>query len=115
MNNLTNLTNDVFFTSINLNNLNNLRQHVYHMTFIRFLNQIKTVPKCVDCKHYSLQDIKYHLIQGTTHMYAEAKCLKTIVRCSNTGLYKSEYAYIARGENVMCGPKGLKFEPIKKA
>ena len=82
-------------------------------TFIRFLNQIKTVPKCIDCKHYSLQDIKYHLIQGTTYKYAEAKCLKNIVRCSNTGLYKSEYAYIARGENDMCGTKGLKFEPIK--
>ena len=84
------------------------------MTFIRFLKQIKPVPKCVNCKHYSLQDTKSYLIQNTTYMYAEAKCLKNIVQCSDSGLYKSEYAYIARSENSMCGPKGLKFEPIKK-
>jgi hypothetical protein len=89
------------------------------MTFIKFFNQIKTIPnkplpKCIDCKHYSLQDTKYYLSQGTKYMYAEAKCLKNIVHCSNTGVYKSEYAYIARSENSMCGPKGLKFEAIKK-
>ena len=44
-------------------------------------------------------------------MYAEAKCLKNIVPCSLTGVYKPEYAYIARSENTMCGPKGFKFEP----
>jgi hypothetical protein len=84
------------------------------MTFIRFLNQIKTIPKCVDCKHYSLQDTKYYLSQGNKYMYAEAKCLKNIVKCSDSGLYKAEYAYIARSENSMCGPQGLKFEAIKK-
>jgi hypothetical protein len=73
------------------------------MTFIKFLKQIKHLPKCIDCKNYLLQDTKY--------MYAEAKCLKNIVPCSLTGLYKPEYAYIARSENSMCGPKGFKFEP----
>jgi hypothetical protein len=47
-------------------------------------------------------------------MYSEAKCLKNIVQCSDTGLYKAEYAYIARSENSMCGPRGFKFEPIVK-
>jgi hypothetical protein len=47
-------------------------------------------------------------------MYSEAKCFKNIVMCSNTGVYKAEYAYIARSENSMCGPQGLKFEAIKK-
>lgn len=84
------------------------------MTFIKFLNQIKTVPKCIDCKHYLLQDTKYYLSEGTKYMYSEAKCIKNIVPCSLTGAYKYEYAYIARSENSMCGPKGLKFEPIKK-
>lgn len=80
------------------------------MTFIKFLNQIKAVPKCIDCKHYSLQDTKSYLFQGTNYMYSEAKCLKNIVQCSDSGLYKSEYAYIARSESSMCGPQGLKFE-----
>ena len=83
------------------------------MTFIKFLNQIKTVPKCIDCKHYLLQDTKYYSFEGTKDMYSEAKCLKNIVHCSNTGVYKTEYAYIARSENSMCGPQGLKFEAIK--
>ena len=81
------------------------------MTFSKFLKQIKPIPKCIDCKNYSLQDTKYYLIQDTKYAYAEAKCLKNIVQCSLTGLYKPEYAYIARSENSMCGPKGLKFEP----
>ena len=81
------------------------------MTFIKFLKQIKPVPKCIDCKNYSLQDTKYYLSEGTKYMYAEAKCLKNIVPCSLTGVYKPEYAYIARSENTMCGPKGFKFEP----
>ncbi len=80
------------------------------MTFIRFLNQIKNVPRCIDCKNYSLQDTKYYLVQDTKYTYSEAKCLKNIVPCSLSGVYKPEYAYIARSENSMCGPKGLKFE-----
>jgi hypothetical protein len=81
------------------------------MTLIKFLKQIKPVPKCIDCKYYSLQDTKYYSIQDTKYMYSEAKCLKNIVHCSLSGLYKTEYAYIARSENSMCGPKGFKFEP----
>ena len=84
------------------------------MTFIKYLKQIKPVPKCIDCKNYSLQDTKYYLTQDTKYVYSEAKCLKNIVSCSLTGVYKPEYAYIARSENSMCGPKGFKFEPIKK-
>lgn len=89
------------------------------MTFIKFFNQIKTIPnkplpKCIDCKNYSLQDTKSYLIGNTKYVYSEAKCLKNIVPCSLTGVYKPDYAYIARSENSMCGLKGLKFEPIKK-
>lgn len=84
------------------------------MTLIQFLKTIKPIPRCVDCKHYMLQDTKYYLNEGNKYMYAEAKCLKNIVQCSDTGLYKAEYAYIARSENSMCGPRGFKFEPIVK-
>lgn len=82
------------------------------MSFTTFLKQIKTVPRCVDCKNYSLQDTKYFLTQNTNYIYSEAKCLKYIVPCSTTGLHKQEYAYIARSEHTMCGPKGTNF--IKK-
>jgi hypothetical protein len=81
------------------------------MTFIKFLKQIKPLPKCIDCKNYSLQDTKYYLIHDTKYMYADAKCLKNIVPCSLTGAYKPEYAYIARNDNSMCGSKGFNFEP----
>lgn len=81
-------------------------------SFTTFLKNIKTVPRCIDCKNYLLQDTKHYFDQNTTYMYSEAKCLKYIVPCSSTGLYKQEYAYIARSENTMCGPKGINF--IKK-
>jgi len=73
------------------------------MTFIKFLNQIKIVPKCIDCKYYLMIDV------NSKNRYAESRCLKNVVKCSLTGLHKPEYAYIARSENSMCGPKGTNF------
>ena len=31
------------------------------MTLIQFLKTIKPIARCVDCKHYMLQDTKYYL------------------------------------------------------
>ena len=69
------------------------------MTFIRFFNQIKASPpikKCTDCKYYLLKD-----------SYANNKC-------SDTGVNKFEYAYIARADVKICGPKGVNFLPNVK-
>jgi len=71
------------------------------MTFIRFFNQIKTtklIPRCVDCKYYLLKD-----------SYANNRCARVIYRCLDTGVNKFKYAYIARAEEKLCGPKGTNF------
>jgi hypothetical protein len=73
-------------------------------TFIKFLNQIKTVPRCIDCKH--------HIITNAQNMYATAKCKEIKYISPDTGeLNKYEYAYIARSDDKMCGPHGSKFDP----
>jgi hypothetical protein len=72
------------------------------MTFIRFFNQIKTtnpIPRCIDCKYYLLKN-----------SYANNRCSRVIYRCSDTGINKFEYAYIARADQKICGPKGTNFE-----
>jgi len=71
------------------------------MTFIRFFNKIKTliaVKKCNNCKYYLLKD-----------SYANNKCGRVIYKCSDTGTSKFEYAYIARADETMCGPKATNF------
>jgi hypothetical protein len=76
------------------------------MTFIRFFNQIKASPpikKCTDCKYYLLKD-----------SYANNKCSRVIYKCSDTGVNKFEYAYIARADVKICGPKGVNFLPNVK-
>ena len=76
-------------------------------TFIRHLNSIKFAPRCIDCKYY--------LITGPNrgeNIYATAKCTRVLYQCSDTGLNKFEYAYIARSSENMCGPTGTKFMPL---
>jgi hypothetical protein len=74
------------------------------MTFIRFFNQLKTtipVKKCIDCKHY---------LKSEPMSYANNQCTRVIYRCSDTGVNKFEYAYIARADEKICGPSGSNFE-----
>jgi hypothetical protein len=71
------------------------------MTLIRFFNQIKTmqtIPRCVDCKYYLLKD-----------SYANNRCVRVIYNCPDTSVTKFEYAYIARANETLCGPKGANF------
>jgi hypothetical protein len=77
------------------------------MSFINYLKGIKIAPRCIDCKHYLIPDP----VRGA-NIYATAKCTRTIYRSSNTGELKFEYAYIARSDVAMCGPKGSKFVPL---
>jgi hypothetical protein len=73
-------------------------------TFIKFLNQIKSVPRCIDCKNY--------LVTNTENMYAAAKCKKVKYNsCHTQEVNQYEYAYIARSDDKMCGPHGSKFDP----
>jgi hypothetical protein len=81
------------------------------MTFIRFFNSINLAPRCIDCKHYLITK----LITGPVireNAYATAKCKIAIHRCSDTGEYKYEYAYIVRSDEKMCGSKGANFLPL---
>jgi hypothetical protein len=77
------------------------------MSFINYLKGIKIAPRCIDCKHYLIPDP----VRGA-NIYATAKCTRAIYRSSNTGALKFEYAYIARSDVAMCGPKGSKFVPL---
>lgn len=77
-------------------------------TFIRYLNSIKFIPRCIDCKHYLIPD----LVRGA-NIHATAKCTIVLYQCSDTCLNKFEYAYIARSEEKMCGPNGSKFVPLR--
>lgn len=76
-------------------------------SFIHYLKGIKIAPRCINCKHYLIPNP----VRGA-NIYATAKCTRAIYRSSNTGLLKFEYAYIARSDVVMCGPKGSKFVPL---
>ena len=77
------------------------------MSFIHYLKGIKIAPRCIDCKHYLIMEPK----RGA-NIYATAKCKIAIHMCSDTGANKFEYAYIARSDAAMCGPKGLNFSPL---
>jgi hypothetical protein len=72
------------------------------MTFIRFFNQLKTIPskRCVDCKYYLITE---------NNSYANNLCIRVIYRCLDTCVNKYEYAYIARADKEICGPKGTHF------
>lgn len=79
-------------------------QYIYYiMSLIRCLNKMKFGPRCIDCKHY--------LITGLQHI-GTAKCTRVSYRCSDTGLRRFEYAYIARSVDDMCGPDGKYFSPL---
>jgi hypothetical protein len=79
------------------------------MTFIHFFNQLKTtsIKRCTDCKHY---------LQTSPTSYANNRCTIVIYKCLDTCVNKYEYAYIARSNGQICGPKGSKFlqKDIKK-
>jgi hypothetical protein len=49
-------------------------------------------------------------INNNENRYSTAKCMKNVIKCTDTGSFKFEYAYIARNENTMCGHNGSKFE-----
>ena len=72
------------------------------MTLIKFLNHLKPVQKCIGCKFW--------FVKGSKDVYATARCTRIVksINCEK----KYEYAYIARSDNEMCGPKGLNYEPI---
>jgi hypothetical protein len=73
------------------------------MTFIHFFNQLKTTPvikRCIDCKYYLIKE---------TGSYANNRCTRVIYKCSDTLVNKYEYAYIARADKEICGPKGSHF------
>ena len=76
-------------------------------TFIRYLNSIKSIPRCIDCKHYLITRPN----RGS-NIYATAKCTRVLYQCSDTGLNKFEYAYIARSSDKICGPNGTMFLPL---
>lgn len=76
-------------------------------TFIRHLNSIKFSPRCIDCKYYLISRPSTE-----DNIYATAKCTRFLYKCSDTGLNKFEYAYIARSSETMCGPSGTKFMPL---
>ena len=79
------------------------------MTFIQFFNNIKNVPRCIDCKYYFISKVN-----GKTNMYNTAECIKNVVKCTDTGFLKFEYAYIARNDNKICGHAGSQFKAIRK-
>ena len=77
------------------------------MTLIKFLNQLKPVKQCIGCKFWFVKGAK------TMESDISARCRRVLKSANdNNDDNRYEYAYIARSDNEMCGPKGLKFEPI---
>ena len=74
-------------------------------TFINLFKNIRFVPRCIDCKYYLMENIN-----NNENKYNTAKCMKNVIKCTDTGAHKYEYAYIARSENTMCGHNGANFE-----
>ena len=74
-------------------------------TFIHLFKNIKLVPKCIDCKYYLMENLN-----NNENRYSTAKCMKNVIKCSDTGAHKFEYAYITRSENLLCGHNGRNFE-----
>lgn len=73
------------------------------MTFIRFFNQLKTIPvikRCTNCKYYLITE---------NSSYANNLCVRVIYKCSDTCVNKYEYAYITRADKEICGPNGSHF------